>query len=825
MVRRPGLRHFLSLAVRVTAAVALAVVLPVLVAPDEARTVGNTSFDLGSGASTYVSISDTPALRLSNNFTIEAWVYLRDGSNETIIDKGPVYSYLFQIYPNGQGGLGLYAGYGGNYQWVYSSNVTLPQNQWNHVAVSFTNAANGLKFYANGNLVSQHTPAGALVSSNGDVNLGRQEPGGCNCNLLQGRLDEVRIWSAARTQAQIQSTMAIEPAANTAGLLAYWDFNDGSGSTVTNRTNGAGMNGTIVNFPGNSPWVSGVPRVSSGASDTGLGSALNNFVWGPSVQNSANVWQYHEVPDDLSSSTLLPDWQKTGNEIIGNQNQWDNNRVNGAYPFVQYVHSPTTSAFGGSASLMIHPDDGTKRASVAWKNTTAGTLTVDVDATLKFAYPGNNSNGATYALHRGLSGTARYSLATSGTIPTASSNTFTVDESVQLQAGELVYLSVGNNGQYFWDHTIVDMSVTVAVPTVSTVPTITGTTAPGQVLTAANGTWTGSPSSYTYQWKRSTTAGGAYVDIAGANTSSYTLQNGDVGYFIKVAVTATNTGGNSSAALSAATSVVATPVTTTTAPVVTTTSPATTMSPSTTAVLSSETSQPTSGAVGTPGTAGAVSPGATPSSVASVPVTRSGPVATTTTSTSTTSTTVVESVAPDAGEVATGDAEVKVGDSTEPVTISRVDNRLVVTAGGLTARVAAVGDDGNAAPLDADGNVQLRAGGNVQIDLEGFAPGAGMEAWMFSEPVRIGTAVISSSGSFSGGFDVPRDVSAGAHRITVVTEGADGDSVTLTVGVLVGEWGSEQGIALWLIATPILLAVGGALVIPATRRRRRRPAV
>jgi cytochrome c-type biogenesis protein CcmH/NrfF len=41
------------------------------------------------------------------------------------------------------------------------------------------------------------------------------------------------------------------------------------------------------------------------------------------------------------------------------------------------------------------------------------------------------------------------------------------------------------------------------------------------------------------------------------------------------------------------------------------------------------------------------------------------------------------------------------------------------------------------------------------------------------------------------------------------------------VGVLVGDWTKESNLALWLLVTPLVLAIVGALVLPATRRRRR----
>jgi len=95
-----------------------------------------------------------------------------------------------------------------------------------------------------------------------------------------------------------------------------------------------------------------------------------------------------------------------------------------------------------------------------------------------------------------------------------------------------------------------------AAPANSVGPSITGTASYGSLLTAANGTWSGNPTGYTYQWRRASTSTGTYSDIAGATSQTYTLTSSDVGNYLKVNVTATNTGGSNSA-LSAATGQIA----------------------------------------------------------------------------------------------------------------------------------------------------------------------------------------------------------------------------------------------------------------------------
>jgi hypothetical protein len=73
-------------------------------------------------------------------------------------------------------------------------------------------------------------------------------------------------------------------------------------------------------------------------------------------------------------------------------------------------------------------------------------------------------------------------------------------------------------------------------------PVISGTATQGQTLTVTNtGTWTNSPTSFAYQWKRNGTA------ITGANSSTYLLDTLDVGDNVTCTVSATNAGGTGTA--------------------------------------------------------------------------------------------------------------------------------------------------------------------------------------------------------------------------------------------------------------------------------------
>lgn len=93
------------------------------------------------------------------------------------------------------------------------------------------------------------------------------------------------------------------------------------------------------------------------------------------------------------------------------------------------------------------------------------------------------------------------------------------------------------------------------VPIAVAPPTVTGTATQGQTLTGSNGTWGDEPASYTYQWQHCDAAGASCTDVAGATAATYAVSAADVGFTLRLSVTAVNKYG-SVAALSAPTAVV-----------------------------------------------------------------------------------------------------------------------------------------------------------------------------------------------------------------------------------------------------------------------------
>jgi thermitase len=95
----------------------------------------------------------------------------------------------------------------------------------------------------------------------------------------------------------------------------------------------------------------------------------------------------------------------------------------------------------------------------------------------------------------------------------------------------------------------------VSPPSSTSPPMVSGSVQAGQTLVASTGVWSGSPTSYAYQWSRCDTSGVSCAAIVAAAGASYTVQAADVGATLEVSVTAANSGG-SATATSAVTAVV-----------------------------------------------------------------------------------------------------------------------------------------------------------------------------------------------------------------------------------------------------------------------------
>jgi hypothetical protein len=93
---------------------------------------------------------------------------------------------------------------------------------------------------------------------------------------------------------------------------------------------------------------------------------------------------------------------------------------------------------------------------------------------------------------------------------------------------------------------IIASSASAAAPANTTPPNVSGTAKVGSTLTVSNGTWSNSPTSYTYQWQRCSSSTSC-TNISNAVGQSYVVRQADGGFQIRADVTATNADGQSTA--------------------------------------------------------------------------------------------------------------------------------------------------------------------------------------------------------------------------------------------------------------------------------------
>lgn len=215
-------------------------------------------------------------------YTKEAWFYVSNLSlHNNIISGGSDGQHA--IYPTSSYGNRISAGHNGIWNAVQDP-TPITANTWYHVALTYDAATTTMKLYKNGVLVATNTNVLPFVGGNA-LRLGSYDAA---MNQLGGKLDEVRIWNRVLNECEIQNNMNSELAPGQTGLVAYYQFNQGSGSGnntgITSITDSSGNNnnGTLVNFAlsgATSNWV------NPGAVTTGTTSPIYNI---PNVNTVAN---------------------------------------------------------------------------------------------------------------------------------------------------------------------------------------------------------------------------------------------------------------------------------------------------------------------------------------------------------------------------------------------------------------------------------------------------------------------------------------------------------------------------------------------------------
>ncbi|MCV6637496.1 LamG-like jellyroll fold domain-containing protein [Candidatus Albibeggiatoa sp. nov. NOAA] len=278
-----------------------------------------------NGTSGYIEVPNSDSLQMTDAITIEAWTKLTQKpacgntgcSEQSIIANGTAKKYLLSVFGADRnipgrlefGGADLGDG-ADNRPWLWSTGSSIVDDEtWHHIAVTYD--AGKIKFYIDGKKVSTRNTIGEFGSTTQPLYIG----GVNNWRIVDGLIDEVRIWNTVRSKSDIQSTMYQTLEGNEIGLVGYWQFDENTGTTANDKTSnnnhGVFKNGAARAQSGiSSHWVTDIDTAVNGQL-FGFDSDGDNLTYslvddngGAAVLNDADLGTFTYTPTATGTHTF-----------------------------------------------------------------------------------------------------------------------------------------------------------------------------------------------------------------------------------------------------------------------------------------------------------------------------------------------------------------------------------------------------------------------------------------------------------------------------------------------------------------------------------------
>lgn len=634
---------------------------------------------------------------------------------------------------------------------------------WNHVAAVY-DGTNNVKLYVNGVLQTSATWQ-PLTKSNVALYIGDDTH-----RYFDGWMNEVRIWNGtARTGAQIAANMNAEIDPYSPGLVAYYRFDNGSGSTISDIT-GRGHDATTTNSP---TWSSADTTINN--VELTSCSPIQSIVSGETVQTFTTAGGCaYTVPAGVTSVRAL---------VVGGGGGGgaDNGGGGGAGG---YIHD-TSYAVTPGASLTVAVGEGGYGGADALYPGMTGTHSA-FSTLVAFGGGGGGSIDNTAGLDGGSAGGRAANRSQTAGASTTTSSPLQGNNGGAKNSGDFgggggggASTAGGNGGAgrggNGGDGRANDISGTNTYYA-------GGGGGGGNNNTAGTGGNGG---------------GGAGSTIGSTSATAGTSHRGGGGGGGGGAV-AGGLGARGGSGIVIIRYVVTAPSTTTTVAPTPTSVTTTTIAPVTSNPTPSLSTATTVKEVGQ-------------SAVATIP---------STTSTSSTTTTI-SSQTPTPPSASVGDAAALINGNTIDATISRADNQLIISASTITAKLWVAESGGTRRNLDTDGNIRVLRGDSIHYEIVGLAPNSDATLWLFSDPLNLVSANADAQGVLAGSVVVPDDVPAGDHRFVTDGINANSESAVVAVGIAIGEMEKSSSNARTAAISVLILAILGALALPSVLKRRK----
>ncbi len=257
-------------------------------------------------------VADSQTMRsFSDAITIEIWLkassfYAENGGINSIIRKNIISgaeNFLLR-FRNIDGAPMLDMGLGGEVGGLRVDHE-FAVGTWYHLVGTYDGST--ITIFVNGLFIDSKNISGRLHIDQSDLYVGRGDPTFSDGEYFHGVLDEIRIWNIARSQEQIQAAMNTSLSSKEEGLLAYWNFDDGT----TKDLSGHGNDGLL---DGGARIVES-PRPDSPAPEQEQPSKL--LAWWKLDEVDGNDVTDSSGNDCMGTLVGNPQWRPTGGKVGG----------------------------------------------------------------------------------------------------------------------------------------------------------------------------------------------------------------------------------------------------------------------------------------------------------------------------------------------------------------------------------------------------------------------------------------------------------------------------------------------------------------------------
>ncbi|WP_421753260.1 LamG-like jellyroll fold domain-containing protein [Croceimicrobium sp.] len=327
------------------------------------------------GADDRLSCGNDASVQLSGSaISLEAWIFPTAWTTQVwqgnIINKennSPDYGYMLRCGDNGKLNFNL-----GNGSWneLTTAANTLSLNTWQHVAGTYDGSM--IRLYVNG--IQVDSASMSMSFSSGLQNLTVGNWSNTPDRAFMGSIDEVRVWNIVRTKGEIAANMNAEFCTAPAGLVAYYQLNEGTAGGSNANLNiapdlsGNGNTGNLANFALNgsvSNWIIGSPINPASDFVQIVDSTCTDYLGaGGIVYDSTGVYldtlQNSDGCDSIIELNLTVN--SVNNAVTANSNILVSQQTNGTY---QWLDCSNGNAWvNGATNQLLSPPDPTHSYAV-----------------------------------------------------------------------------------------------------------------------------------------------------------------------------------------------------------------------------------------------------------------------------------------------------------------------------------------------------------------------------------------------------------------------------------------------------------------------------